>query len=208
MDFSWCLTHLSIILYFLISCRPSPCAKLSSARTTMTAPLPCRIFSGFPHSPSGHFGLGNLRLDLFEYSLLWYRSGVFVLYTFIMVGRCGYIAMRKEIILIATAHGFSIILRRWLAYATLDCPLSNSAFILIHNFSSCRSVVGRWFPQLTTFPICYTPLWVSPPDKLGDDGAELSPMIPLHRCPAIDRIHYKSILIYISTLRTHFLSQK
>ena len=30
----------------------------------MAAPLPCWIFSGFPHSPVGHSSLGNLRLDL------------------------------------------------------------------------------------------------------------------------------------------------
>lgn len=30
----------------------------------MAAPLPCWIFSGFPHSPVGRSSLGNLRLDL------------------------------------------------------------------------------------------------------------------------------------------------
>ena len=58
-------------------------------------------------------------------------------------------------------------------YAPSDCPSSSLAFTLIHNISSCRSVVGRWLPQLTTFPICYTPRQVSHQDKLGDDGAAL-----------------------------------
>ncbi len=55
--------------------------------------------------------------------------------------------------------------------------------------------MGRWLSQLTTFPICYTPLQVSHQDKLGDDGAEFSPFIPLHRCLANDKIRYKSMLI-------------
>lgn len=64
VDFSRCLTHLSISLYWVTSCRPSPCAELSPARTTTAAPLPCWIFSGFPHSPFGRSSLGNLRLGL------------------------------------------------------------------------------------------------------------------------------------------------
>lgn len=58
-------------------------------------------------------------------------------------------------------------------YAPSDCPSSSLAFTLIHNISSCRSVVGRWLSQLTTFPICYTPRQVSHQDKLGDNSAAL-----------------------------------
>ena len=59
-------------------------------------------------------------------------------------------------------------------YAPSDCPSGSLAFTLVHNLSSRRSVVGRWFPQLTTFPICCTPRQVSPSDKLGDDSAAFS----------------------------------
>lgn len=60
-----------------------------------------------------------------------------------------------------------------LSYTPSDCPSSSLAFTLIHNISSCRSVVGRWLSQLTTFPICYTLRQVSHQDKLGDDSVAL-----------------------------------
>ena len=53
-------------LYWLISCRPSPCAKLSLARTTTAAPLPCRIFRPYGHSLLRRSGLGNPRLGLLD----------------------------------------------------------------------------------------------------------------------------------------------
>lgn len=48
-DFSWCLTHLSFC-ELVIPCRPSPCTRLSLARTTTEVPLPYRIFKSFLYS--------------------------------------------------------------------------------------------------------------------------------------------------------------
>ena len=50
-----------------ISCRPSSCARLSLARTTTAAPLPCRIFIDLRPIALRHSGLGNPRLRYNNY---------------------------------------------------------------------------------------------------------------------------------------------
>ena len=46
------------------------------------------------------------------------------------------------------------------------CPdvYKRQALFLIHNVASCRSVVGRWFPQLAIFPVRYCPPYGFPPE--------------------------------------------
>lgn len=65
----------SFLIIKRTSCRPSPCMRRYRTRTTMAAPLPCRIFSvillgitlkfvtlvGISHSRFRRFGLGNPR---------------------------------------------------------------------------------------------------------------------------------------------------
>lgn len=58
---------LSFLCIEATSCLLSPCGRFSRPRTTMEAPLPCRIFRGFPHSRFRRSGLGNsclVRLQL------------------------------------------------------------------------------------------------------------------------------------------------
>ena len=43
-------SHTFPFMNWWIPCRPSPCTRLSLARTTMAAPLPCRIFRPCGHS--------------------------------------------------------------------------------------------------------------------------------------------------------------
>ena len=50
-----------------ISCHPSSCARLSLARTTTAAPLPCRIFIDLRPIALRHSGLGNPRLRYNNY---------------------------------------------------------------------------------------------------------------------------------------------
>ena len=50
-----------------ISCRPWSCARLSLARTTTVAPLPCRIFIDLRPIALRHSGLGNPRLRYNNY---------------------------------------------------------------------------------------------------------------------------------------------
>ena len=50
----------------------------------------------------------------------------------------------------------------------LGLPLKQLALFLVHNVASCRSVVGRWFPQLATFPYAIVPLMVSLRGKPAD----------------------------------------
>lgn len=43
---------LSVVCIKITNCFPSPCTRLSLARTTTEAPLPCRVFRAFAHSLS------------------------------------------------------------------------------------------------------------------------------------------------------------
>lgn len=43
---------LSVVCIKITNCFPSPCTRLSLARTTTEAPLPCRVFRVFAHSLS------------------------------------------------------------------------------------------------------------------------------------------------------------
>ncbi len=118
--------------------------------------------------------LGNLRLGLLNMAHCDVGWG-FRPFPLIAVGYHEYYALRP---LHLTSCRDTQLLNHPVAagsrYAPSDCPSSSLAFILIHNISSRRSVVGRWFPQLTTFPICYTPRQVSHQDKLGDDSVARS----------------------------------
>ena len=98
-------------------------------------------------------------------------GGVFVRFRLLRLAVMGIVWSANSFCVSPMTHGFTTILSPLaFSYAALDCPWSSLAFILIHNISSGRSVVGRWFSQLATFPICYTPRQVSPSDKLGDDS--------------------------------------
>jgi hypothetical protein len=169
-------------LYWVISCHPSPCEQnylhpnlrlslsIQGSRTTTAAPLPCRIFRLYSHSHFWRSGLGNPRLGLLDVACCDVGWG-FRPFPLIAAGRHEYCATRViHFPCRRNARLYNHPSPLALSYATLDCPSSSLAFILIHNFSSHRSVVGRWFPQLTISPICYTPRQVSHQDKLGDDS--------------------------------------
>ena len=74
-----------------ISCRPSPCARLSLARTTTAAPLPCRIFIDLRPIALRHSGLGNPRLRYNNYGAtdcrIW-RPPFTVHYSCVVISSC------------------------------------------------------------------------------------------------------------------------
>ena len=74
-----------------ISCRPSPCTRLSPARTTTAAPLPYRIFIDLRPIALRHSGLGNPRLRYNNYGAtdcrIW-RPPFTVHYSCVVISSC------------------------------------------------------------------------------------------------------------------------
>lgn len=94
---------------------------------------------------------------------------VFVRYPLIAVGCRGYYAIGVYLSPIATACGEYNYPAPPAQVCRLGLPFKQSSFIPHSQRFTLPFSSGSIVSQLTTLPICYTPHWVSPPDKsVGD----------------------------------------
>ena len=94
---------------------------------------------------------------------------VFVRYPLTAVGCRGYFAIGVYLSPIATACGEYNYPAPTAQVCRLGLPFKQSSFIPHSQRFTLPFSSGSIVSQLTTLPICYTPHWVSPPDKsVGD----------------------------------------
>ena len=94
---------------------------------------------------------------------------VFVRYPLTAVGCRGYFAIGVYLSPIATACGEYNYPAPPAQVCRLGLPFKQSSFIPHSQRFTLPFSSGSIVSQLTTLPICYTPHWVSPPDKsIGD----------------------------------------
>ena len=94
---------------------------------------------------------------------------VFVRYPLTAVGCRGYLAIGVYMSPIATACGEYNYPAPPAQVCRLGLPFKQSSFIPHSQRFTLPFSSGSIVSQLTTLPICYTPHWVSPPDKsVGD----------------------------------------
>ena len=94
---------------------------------------------------------------------------VFVRYPLTAVGCRGYFAIGVYLSPIATACGEYNYPAPPAQVCRLGLPFKQSSFIPHSQRFTLPFSSGSIVSQLTTLPICYTPHWVSPPDKsVGD----------------------------------------
>ena len=94
---------------------------------------------------------------------------VFVRYPLTAVGCRGYFAIGVYLSPIATACGEYNYPAPPAQVCRLGLPFKQSSFIPHSQRFTLPFSSGSIVSQLTTLPICYTPHWVSPPDKSVDD---------------------------------------
>ena len=94
---------------------------------------------------------------------------VFVRYPLTAVGCRGYFAIDVYLSSIATACGEYNYPAPPAQVCRLGLPFKQSSFIPHSQRFTLPFSSGSIVSQLTTLPICYTPHWVSPPDKSAGD---------------------------------------
>ncbi len=94
---------------------------------------------------------------------------VFVRYPLTAVGCRGYYAIGVYMSPIATACGEYNYPAPPAQVCRLGLPFKQSSFIPHSQRFTLPFSSGSIVSQLTTLPICYTPHWVSPPDKSAGD---------------------------------------
>ena len=94
---------------------------------------------------------------------------VFVRYSLTAVGCRGYFAIGVYLSPIATACGEYNYPAPPAQVCRLGLPFKQSSFIPHSQRFTLPFSSGSIVSQLTTLPICYTPHWVSPPDKSAGD---------------------------------------
>lgn len=171
----------------------------------MAAPLPCWIFSGFPHSPVGHSSLGNLRLDLLNMAHCDVGMGFSSFTRLLRLAAVG-IAQetRKSYLLPQRAASQSSFaagspMPPWTAHQAIQ---PSSSFTIVHL------AVQSWvddFPNLRLSQYATLPFgfprrinWVM--TVRGSPGYTFTPL----SCHGQNSLQ-AHVLIYFSTLRTHSL---
>ena len=101
---------------------------------------------------------------------------VFVRYPLTAVGCRGYFAIGVYLSPIATACGEYNYPAPPAQVCRLGLPFKQSSFIPHSQRFTLPFSSGSIVSQLTTLPICYTPHWVSPPDKSVGDRVICTPL--------------------------------
>lgn len=128
---------------------------------------------------------------------------VFVRYPLTAVGCRGYFAIGVYLSPIATACGEYNYPAPPAQVCRLGLPFKQSSFIPHSQRFTLPFSSGSIVSQLTTLPICYTPHWVSPPDKsVGDRVICTSLRNTFSYCRATGRIPNcpRAALVYAAAL--------
>ena len=139
-------------------------------------------------APFWHSGLGNPRLSSLGQHVVM-SEWVFVRCPLIAAGCHGYSAINVYMSLIATTCGEYNYPAPPAQVYRLGLPFKQSSFIPCSQRFTLPFSSGSIVSQLTALPICYTPHWVSPPDKsVGDRVICTSLRNTFSYCRATSRI--------------------
>lgn len=136
---------------------------------------------------------------------------VFVRYPLTAVGCRGYFAISVYMSLIATACGEYNYPAPPAQVCRLGLPFKQSSFIPHSQRFTLPFSSGSIVSQLTTLPICYTPHWVSPPDKsVGDtihDRNSDDTQCPICNAKSQTSFPEQAILFYVKKLYPDAISR-
>ncbi len=152
----------SVVCIKLSNCFPSPCTRLSLARTTTEAPFPCQIFRAYAHSFSAFW----FRESPFAFTITIWRTDCRMRLTFcirlLRLLRSQFLPCCNFGLHRVLLPDISITLRRgwYRCRRTIVQPIRLHPCVCLFLLPYSRSVVIGWLMTLLT---CFCHLWVSPP---------------------------------------------